>query len=335
MVFVTGATGLLGSQLVKYLLKKNYQVRALKRSTSDLSLLNGFEHQIEWIEGDVLNILSLEEALEGVKQVYHVAGMISFIPSERDKMLKINIEGTANVVNACLDASIDKLVHVSSVAAFGNSKENVLLDESTQWEEDDIKSPYARSKFLGEMEVWRGMAEGLKAVIANPSLIVGPGYWTGSGPAAIFNKIDEGVPVYTHGTNGYVDVRDVAEVMIQLMESNIVNQRFVVSAENLSYMNYFGLVSNALGKKKPFIPISNRAGILLSFFDKIRAGIMGGEPLITPEMIKVANKKMLFDNTAVLNALNFSFRTIEQSVNDTAQLFSESKKARVKYATFS
>src|SRR5690606_9776453 len=148
---------------------------------------------------------------------YHVAGMISFVPSERDKMLKINIEGTANVVNACLDASVEKLMHVSSVAAFGNSKENVLLDESAQWEEDDIKSPYARSKFLGEMEVWRGMAEGLKAVIVNPSLIVGPGYWIGSGPAAIFNKIDEGVPVYTYGTNGYVDVRDVAESMLMLL----------------------------------------------------------------------------------------------------------------------
>lgn len=334
MVFVTGANGMLGSQLVKYLIQQGEKVRALKRATSDLSLLQGYENQIEWVEGDVLDIASIEAGLQGVKKVYHVAATISFVPSEKQKMYKTNIEGTANIVNCCLDADIDKLLHVSSIAAFGNAKENVLLSEEAQWEEDDIRSGYAECKFLGEMEVWRGMAEGLKAVIVNPSLIVGPGWWNGTGPSAIFKKIDQGLPTYTSGTNGYVDVRDVAQVMIQLMNSDITNERFVVSGENLTYKEYFSIISEAMGKAKPFVNISNNAGFLISWFDSVRAAITGGQRLITTEMVKVANKKMLFDNSKVCNTLNYKFIPIAQTVEDTVAIYKTCKKQNLPFGSF-
>lgn len=334
MVFVTGANGMLGSQLVKYLIQQGEKVRALKRATSDLSLLKGYENQIEWIEGDVLDIASIEAGLQGVSKVYHVAAIISFVPSEKHKMFKTNIEGTANVVNCCLDAGIEKLLHVSSVAAFGTAKENVLLNEEAQWQEDEIRSGYAECKFLGEMEVWRGIAEGLKAVIVNPSLIVGPGWWNGTGPSAIFTKIDQGLPTYTSGTNGYVDVRDVANVMIQLMNSDITNQRFIVSGENLTYKEYFSMISVALGKAKPFINISNKAGFFISWFDSVRTAITGGQRLITTEMVKVANKKMLFDNSKVCHALNYKFIPIAQTIEDTVAVYKACKQANKPFGSF-
>lgn len=334
MIFVTGANGMLGSQLVRYLIQRGEKVRALKRKTSDLSLLGPIAHEIEWVEGDVLDIASIEEGLKGVSQVYHVAATISFIPSEKGKMFKTNIEGTANIVNCCLDADIEKLVHVSSIAAFSNAKENVLLNEDAQWEEDDIRSGYAECKFLSEMEVWRGMAEGLKAVIVNPSLIVGPGWWNGTGPSAIFKKIDQGLPTYTSGTNGYVDVRDVAEVMIQLMNSDIINQRFVVSAENLTYLEYFSMISKALGKQKPFIKITNTMGTAVSWLDALRATLTKQARLITPEMVYIANKKMLFDNAKVISTLNYTFRPMTTTVEDTAKVYLASKKQQSVHGFF-
>jgi nucleoside-diphosphate-sugar epimerase len=334
MVFVTGATGLLGSQLVKNLLKRNEKVRALKRKTSDLSLLKGYENQVEWIEGDVLDIGSLEAGIEKCTHVYHVAAIIAFSRVDKKQMYKVNIEGAANVVNCCLDAGVEKLVHVSSVAAFSNAKQHVPLDETAEWEPDHIKSGYAQSKFLGEMEVWRGMAEGLKAVIVNPSIIVGPGWWNGTGPCAIYKKLDQGIPVYTNGSNGYVDVRDVADAMIQLMHSDIVNQRFVVSAENLTYREYFNMVADALGVRKPFVRVTDSMGLLASALDALRAMVMRDQRLISSEMVRLANCHMLYDNSKLRKALNFQFRPIEQTVRDTAQKYLESKKNKLQVTAF-
>jgi dihydroflavonol-4-reductase len=324
--FVTGATGLLGSQLVKYLLKRGEKVCALKRSTSNLALLKDVEHEIEWIDGDVLDLGALEEGIGKAQKVYHLAGVIAFTEAEKKHMYRVNIKGTANVVNCCLDANIDKLVHVSSIAAFSNAKQGVMLDEEAEWEEDDIKSGYA--------EVWRGMAEGLKAVIVNPSLIVGPGWFTGTGPAAIFKKIDQGMAVYTSGSNGYVDVRDVAEVMIQLMHSDITNQRFVVSAENLTYKEFFTLIANELGCMRPMLPVTNQMGAIASFFDGLRATATNSRRIITTEMVKISNARMLFDNSKVKTALNYQFMTIDKSVKDTCTVYKQSKKEKIKFGTF-
>jgi nucleoside-diphosphate-sugar epimerase len=326
MVFVTGATGLLGSQLVKQLLKQGEKVCALKRKTSDLSLLRGYENQIEWIEGDVLDIFSLEKGISKCKQVYHAAAVIAFSRAERKYMYQVNVEGTANVVNCCLEAHLEKLIHVSSVAVFGNSKSyNMPINETIECGEDNIRSDYALSKFLGEMEVWRGMAEGLKAVIVNPSIIVGPGWWDGNGPSSIFKIIDSRFPFYTYGTNGYVDVRDVADVMIRLMHSNIVNERYIVSAENLTYREYFNMIADALRVRRPFIPLINSMGILLSMLDALRALATNSQRLLSIEMVRFANSHLLYDSSKLQQQLQFTFRPIRQTVSETAQKYLECK----------
>lgn len=181
MILVTGGTGFLGSYLLRALVTAGKPVRALYRRHIPDQLLD-VKDRVEWVQGDVLDVGSLEEAMQGVAQVYHCAAIVSFHPDRRAQMLKINVEGTANVVNIALDAGVKKLVHVSSVAALGRAKEQAAINERSQWEESSNNSYYAISKHLSEMEIWRGIAEGLPAVIVNPSIILGSGYWhDGSG----------------------------------------------------------------------------------------------------------------------------------------------------------
>ena len=209
MILITGATGLLGSYIARYLVAAGLPVRAIKRATSDLSLLAEAKDQIEWVDADVLNIPSLEDAFQGVSYIYHSAAAISFKKSERERMMKINIEGTANVVNVANYMGVQRLLHVSSVAALGKGKTDTMLNEDAVWEDSPYDTGYGLSKYLGELEVWRGMVEGLDAVIINPSTILGAGRWSDSS-TRIFSKVEEGLSFYPKGSNGYVDVRDVA-----------------------------------------------------------------------------------------------------------------------------
>lgn len=334
MVFVTGGNGMVGAHLIQLLLAKGEKVLALKRTSSDLSLLGKAAENVQWINGDILDASVLNEALNRVREVYHVAALISFDKSEKQKMYKTNIEGTANIVNACLDNNIDKLVHVSSISALSYAKENQLLDESAQWEDDDIQSGYAECKFLGEMEVWRGMAEGLKAVIVNPTVVVGPSWWLGTGPSAIFKKVDEGLPVYTSGSNGYVDVRDVVELMYLLMKSPIVNERFILNAENLSYKEFIGAIAENLNKKPPRYLLSAKAGFLISYIDTFRSFLTRGQKLLTPEMIKIANKKMLYSNQKICKTLSYSFRPMKTCIADTAKSYAYAKAKNINFGNF-
>src|SRR6185295_8650851 len=180
LILVTGGTGFLGMQLLRELVKRGEKVRAIKRSGSTSFLEEEFTRQIEWVEGDVLHIPALEEAMSDCEKVYHCAAVVSFLPKDHERIMKVNVEGTANVVNVALEKKIKKLVHVSSVAAIGSSRNDEVVNESTEWESGN--SNYALSKFLGEREVWRGIAEGLNAVIVNPSLIIGAGNWNEGPP---------------------------------------------------------------------------------------------------------------------------------------------------------
>ncbi|MBC7722151.1 MAG: NAD-dependent epimerase/dehydratase family protein, partial [Pedobacter sp.] len=214
MILVTGANGLVGSHLITKLLQQNKQVRALYRNNPPLII-----HQnLEWFQGDILDIIGLEEAMESVTQVYHCAAIVSFNPKERKILYQTNIEGTANVVNGCLDMGIEKLVYISSVASLGRALKNEPINEAAKWIESTNNSEYAKTKFLAEMEVWRGIGEGLNAVIVNPSIILGASDWT-KGSAAIFKSVYDEFPWFADGVNGFVDVVDVVDAMVQLMDS--------------------------------------------------------------------------------------------------------------------
>lgn len=246
-ILVTGGTGLLGGYLIETLCAKGLRVRALHRAIPPRLRLADAT-MVEWVYGDVLDVISIDDAMEGITEVYHCAAIVSFHPRRQREMHRINVDGTANVVNACLRHNIRKLVHVSSVSALGRKRDGQTITEDAKWDEESNGSAYGRTKYLAEMEVQRGIAEGLNAVMVNPSIILGVGDWH-KGSSAMFRNAFNEFPWYTDGGTGLVDARDVADAMIRLMDSDISGARFIVSAENWSYRKIFTEMANGFGEK--------------------------------------------------------------------------------------
>lgn len=311
MILVTGATGLVGSHLLQALLNKGEQVRALYRSV--IPQIPGTE-KIDWVKGDILDILSLEEAMKGVQQVYHCAAVVSFHPSQRKNLHHVNTAGTANVVNASLDAGITKMVFMSSVAALGRIREDVMIDETMNWTPETSNSEYGKSKYMAEMEVWRGIGEGLNAVIVNPVIILGAGDWS-SGSTAIFKSAYDEFPWYTEGMSGFVDVMDVVNAMVALMESKISAQRFIISGANLPYRSVFTMIAQAFGKKPPHKKVTAWMAAIVWRLEAIKSRFTGKSPLLTKETAKTARAKVRFNNTKLLEAIPaFQYTPIEESI---------------------
>lgn len=311
MVLVTGGTGLLGTHLIIALHQKGIMPRALFRS----KIPEVVKDKAVWIQGDILDVVGLEEAMEGVQQVYHVAGFVSFNPKHREMMRKINIEGTANVVNACMTAEVKKLVHVSSVAALGRIRVDGPVDEKMQWTEETSNSEYGRTKFLAEMEVFRGIGEGLSAVMVNPTIIIGEhGDWT-KGSMNIFRNIYNGFKWYTTGSTGFVDADDVARAMIWLMDSDIQAQKFILSAENVTYQSLFNMIADAFGKKRPYASVTPLLANIVWRLEKLKSVFTGKDPLITKETSKTGMASVIFDNSKFLKANPlFTYKPLNESV---------------------
>jgi len=331
MNFVTGGTGLVGSHLLYDLLSRGEKVRALKRSSSNIeqvrkvfsyytSEADDLFNQIEWVDGDVLDFYSLKEALEGTDHVYHCAAIVSFDAKKREQIIQNNVTGTANLVNACLDQRIKKYCQVSSIAAIGKSEISGTITEEGQWQNSKNKSAYSISKHLSEMEVWRGIAEGLNAVIVNPSIILGPGNWN-SGSSKIFSTIYGGLRFYTKGVIGYVDVRDVSKAMIMLMKSDISGQRFIVSSENLSYEYVFKIIASNLGIKKPDIYARKWISELGWRIAELRESIFNKPALLSRENARTAHKTSYYSSQKLIDHLDFKLIPIEQSIKDISRLF--------------
>jgi len=322
-ILVTGGTGLLGSYLLRYLVGKGAgPIRALRRKDSPMDLVASVKDRVEWVEGDVLDLFALESAMKGVGGVYHCAAVVTSDPRRHSEMMEVNKEGTANVVNLALEEGIDKLVHVSSIAALGRRKNLTTIDENTKWERSSWNSRYAISKYQSEMEVWRGCAEGLKVAIVNPSVILGGGYWD-RGVAAVFKKIWEGYRFYPLGTTGYVDARDVARFMVQLMESEVENERFVLNAANLSYRDFFAQIAQNLHKKAPDVPVGPFLKELFWRADWLR-GLFTGERLITKERAEYTSRTFLYDATKSEKVFNFQYTPIAQTIAEMSTLLRES-----------
>jgi dihydroflavonol-4-reductase len=308
-IFITGATGLLGSCLIRELARQNVNIKALYRSEIPFT-----HNNIEWIQGDVFDIVLLEEILNDVDEVYHCAGKVSFNPKDRKQLFKTNVEGTANVVNASLNNNVKKLLHVSSVAALGRIRENTVINESMRWSPETSNSIYGESKYLGETEVWRGVEEGLNTVIVNPVIILGAGDWN-SGSAAIFKNVYKEFPYSSEGITGFVDVLDVATAMIKLMNSNISNERFIISNENISYKELFDMIAAAFNKKPPHKKITPLLAALVWRLEAIKSLITGKAPFITKETARTALAKVYFDNSKLLKALpSFKYTPLKISI---------------------
>jgi dihydroflavonol-4-reductase len=331
MILVTGGTGLIGSHLLYELVRQNKKVKALKRSTSKIeNVYKIFSYysenpeklfsEIEWVEGDVMDKMSLQDVFPGISKVYHCAAMVSFNPGERKKMLEVNIEGTANIVNACLKSGIEKLCFVSSTAALGVMSGSEFVNETALWKPAMSYSLYSVSKFRSEMEVWRGIEEGLNAVIVNPSIMLGPGDLNRSS-GRIFKAIWNGLKFYTLGVTGFVDVRDVVKSMIKLMESDISGERYIISSENLSYKEIFEMIAKAFNRKPPNIHAVPFLTGLAWRLDWLRSKILNTQPLINRETVRYGHKKTFFSNQKIRNAIGIEFRPVVDTIQETAEFF--------------
>ena len=304
----------MGTELITQLLLAGKQVRAIYNKTK-LGVFNS--ENLQQMPCDILDVIGLEEAMKDVDQVYHCAAIITFNPRRKQELFKINIEGTANVVNAALDAGIKKLVYVSSVAALGRIREVEIINETMNWTEETSNSAYGQSKYLAEMEVWRGIGEGLEAVIVNPVIVLGAGDWN-NGSSQIFKNVYNEFPWYTNGSTGFVDVRDVVKAMIGLMNSDIVAERFILSAENRTYRDVFNLIAKAFQKKPPHKQVTPAIAKIVWRLEAIKRFFTGKEPLITKETAATALANANFDNNKLKKFLpGFEYRKIEDTITDT------------------
>ncbi|MGY4383650.1 dihydroflavonol-4-reductase [Pedobacter sp. UYP24] len=314
MILITGATGFLGSELIHQLATSGVPIRALKRKESQIPELIKENKFIDWVEVDILDFAALEEAFEGIKSVYHCAAMVSFNPKDKSQLLKINIEGTSNIVNLCVDNNV-RLLHVSSVAALGIAGKGGLITEKDFWEYDAKAHSYAISKYEGEMEVWRGIAEGLDAVIVNPSVIIGArAGFKGSG--AIFKLVKDGLSYYTQGATGIVDVHDVANSMIALMNSKISNERFTISAENYHYQQFFSEIAQGFNVKAPnkeakpwMLGVAWRAAKFAALFTRKPAAL-------TSDAARSSLNESLYCNEKIINTIGIKFKPLKQSIQE-------------------
>ncbi len=336
MILVTGGTGLVGAHLLYHLIHKGAVVRVLKRKTSDVNKTKfvfqfyGNEatslfDKIEWVDGDIMDPYSLEEAMENVDVVYHTAAFVSFNPSLKDEILRVNEEGTANLVNICVEKNVRKICFVSSIATLGNSKNGETIDEFSYWQGGRNHSAYSISKFRAEMEVWRATKEGLKAVIVNPSVIIGPGNWN-DGSAKIIKTIYKGLKFFTQGGTGFVDVRDVVKAMVSLTESDISNERFILNGANLSYHSFFNMVAEALKVKAPSIQAGKLLVALAWRYEKLRYLLFRSDPVITRDSARTSLKTTKYSGDFVSNNIEFEYTPFDQTISDTANYFLDTNK---------
>lgn len=321
-VLVTGGTGFLGAYILKNLIEKGFTVRATRRSAAlPFFIPSEILEKVEWVDADVLDVVSLEDALEGVWAVIHAAAIVSFDRKDRDKMYQVNVEGTANVVNCAVESGVKRLIHVSSVAALGRTSRKEMVTEEKKWEDNSSNTHYAISKHHAEMHVYRGFAEGLEGVVINPSTILGYGNWHQSS-CAIFKNAYKGFNWYTKGVNGFVGVEDVAEATVQLLESDISQERYILNAENWPFQKLFNTIADNFGKPRPAREATKAMGELAWRMESMKAMLTGSKPLLTRETAKVAQSQTSFDNSALCAALpGFSFTPLETVIANSCEKY--------------
>lgn len=332
-IVVTGGTGLIGSYLLRYLLHEGYtNIIALKRANSSMQLLSDSEiDSIEWMEADIRDILDIEPAIKGADYVYHCAGLVSFLPRDKDQLMAINYKGTANIVDLCLIHGIKKMVYTSSVAAIGRPSKDQRIKETTQWEKHTNLTQYAISKHLGEMEVWRGNAEGLTTVILNPSTVLGSGNWA-SGPQKLFNLVWSSFKYYPDGSTGFVDVRDVARLHLIAMNSPIKNQRFIISGEHIFFRELMNKIADYLGTQPPTKQINKWFQEVLWRVERIKSKITKKDPFLTKETVMMTNQSREYLNQKSIDAFNFSYTLITDTLMEMAEQFKQAKKEKTSYS---
>lgn len=309
MIGVTGANGLLGSFIVRKLIDEGSKFVAFKRKDSDVSLLDDVSGKVTWREIDLLDPVTMDDAVAGLTSIIHSAALVSFDPRLAREIAKINTDGTRNIVNACLANGIDRLVYISSVAALGRTKGQTMVDENNKWVESAQHTAYATSKYLAELEVYRGQEEGLTTVILNPSVILAPADWQKSS-AKLFKYVWDERLFYIDGSMNYVDVRDVAAAATMALKSGMENERYIVNGGTVSFKEFFDGVATRFGKKPPMIKLNRIILEIVAELEMLRAGLRRSEPLVTPETARLAGTFFQYQNSKIKNAFHLEFQPL-------------------------
>lgn len=317
LILVTGASGFLGQHLLELLIQQPTPIRALYNSTQPTITAPN----LEWVQCDLLDVYAIEEVMQGVTQVYHCAAIVSFDAKKKDQLIHDNVAITENIVNIALEQNIQKLIHVSSIASLGRAELDKPIAEDTYWTESKENSSYSKSKHYAEMHVWRGIAEGLNAAILNPGIILGEGNWN-TGSSQLMTNVASGFPYYTEGVNAWVDVKDVARAMVLLMESDVENERYILSCGNFSYEEIFKTMANALGIKPPHKKASAWMSELVWRMDTIKSKLTGKNALITKESARTAQAKCYYDNSKFLKTFeDFTYTSLPDTIKRMAMAF--------------
>ncbi len=321
----------MGAYIIQSLVEKGMAVRALRRSSSKLPFFipEAIWQKVEWVEGDVLDVVALQEGMEGMDAVVHSAAIVSFAKADREAMYRVNVEGTANVVNMALEQGVRRLLHVSSVAALGRTAQAALVSEEKKWAASNNNTHYAISKHEAEMQAWRGFAEGLEGVIINPSTILGFGNWHQSS-CAIFKNAYKEFPWYTTGVNGFVGVQDCAEAAVALLLSDINEKRFIVNAENRRFQSIFNTMAAGFGKRPPGRQATKFLSEVAWRVEAVKGALTGTKPLLSRETAKIAHSHTSFQNGALLKVLpHFRYQPLDAVIADACAQYSRAMKEGV------
>lgn len=321
MILVTGGTGFLGSVLIKKLIDAGHSVLALKRTQSIIPDALKASSLVQWEDADITDYFALKEVFAGIKYVYHCAALISNQPRDAVQITQVNREGTKHIVNLCQEHEA-RLVHVSSIAALGPNKNGQPLNEDAKWEMSRKTSLYSSAKHDAEMEVWRGIVEGLDAVIVNPSIMMGVGLGKGKVAAnAIFDQVKKGLKIYPLGAIGVVDVEDVANIMIWLMNSTTSGERFILNSENTASRALLTDISTLMGRPAPTIQAGKTMLSIAWRLASLKATLFGQPTALTKDAARAASEQLSYDNSKVTRLTGYTFRPLSETLNNVYQAY--------------
>lgn len=311
-ILITGITGLYGSYLAREFSKIG-TIYGLKRSTSSTRLVSDIEDQIHWVEGDLFDIIALEEAIAEMDLVIHAAGLVSYEGKDLDALNKTNVEGTTNLVNAMLASGKEKLIHISSVAALGKTPGDILVNENTKWADSDLNTPYAQSKYLGDLEVWRGVQEGLKAIVVYPSILLGK-ISDERSSTKIYQYVLEEKKYFPSGKINFLDVRDAASMVFLIFQKGAWNESFILNHSAIPYQEFFATMARIFGKKAPTVKVT-RFLLEVSLWASSIARMMGLSKVpLNRQTAKLAQLQVTMDNSKVTNYLDFKYKSLEETL---------------------
>lgn len=326
-IFVTGGTGFIGSSILRHFIRHGYSsISAMRRRESPMDLVADIQHQINWVEADLFDYESIRSVLQSVDVVIHAAAKISFWPRERKHMMRANVDGTAHIVNASLEGRVRQFLHISSVSALGKNPHGGPTDETHTFDYGAKNTAYGLSKYLAEMEVWRGASEGLQVCMINPTMVFGGGFWN-QGTANIVRTVAKGLSYFPVGQGGFVDVRDVAAISRLALEKNIEDEKIIACSASIPIRSLLTQIAEQLHVKPPTKPLTPWLRAIAWRAEWARAALLGKQPLITRETMRSSANISQYNNEKSKSLLDFSYRPITQTIDDMCTCYKEAMQA--------